>query len=261
MSLKRISDCGEEEEATFDFLEAVLKAIHVCYLAKQDLCDGENTFNSLLLYPFLNVVCFFVAETVAESNIEFKVGEAFLKSMSKQLKKSSAINDSCQYKADGLKIYLDKEIEVALLGTSSHFRSNDKAKRSFDHHKGAYGALAMMKNIADDYCFANAETFSKLKVLFVHAADDKVFLWSINFIKECSMFEMWEEKALEINPSPSAKSVFIPECISFYLYMKEELSKTARCVLQLKKEHEEALKEFRPSILKMTEEEDKAGMA
>jgi hypothetical protein len=31
---------------------------------------------------------------------------------------------------------------------------------------------------------------------------------------------MWEEKALEINPSPSAKSSFIPECITFYLYMK-----------------------------------------
>lgn len=31
---------------------------------------------------------------------------------------------------------------------------------------------------------------------------------------------MWEEKALEINTSPSAKSVFVPECITFYLYMK-----------------------------------------
>lgn len=110
-------------------------------------------------------------------------------------------------------MYLDKEIEIALLETSSHFHSNDKAKSSFGYHKGAYGALAMMKNIADEYCFATAETFCKLKVLFIHAAgkrkknwifyvgldtahlahiisDDKVLLWSIRFIQECSMFEM-----------------------------------------------------------------------
>ncbi|KAG1146144.1 hypothetical protein G6F37_000905 [Rhizopus arrhizus] len=250
---------------------------HVGYLAKQDLCDGEATFNSLLLYPFLNAVCFFVAESVAGSNVEFKVDEAFLKSMSKQLKNSNAINDSCQYKADGiLKMYLDKEVEVALLETSSHFCSKDKAKSSFDHHKGAYGALAMLKNIADEYCFATAETFSRLKVIFIHAADDKIFLWSIRFIQECSIFEMWEEKALQINTSPSAKSTFIPECITFYLYMKEVLSNTASCVLQLKAEHEEVLRQCRfratkpsptlksivkPSILKLTEEEDKSGMA
>ncbi|KAG0841740.1 hypothetical protein G6F17_013692 [Rhizopus arrhizus] len=87
---------------------------------------------------------------------------------------------------------------------------------------------------------------------------------------------MWEEKALQINPSPSAKSTFIPECITFFLYMKDVLSSTARCVLQLKSEHEEAIKECRfratkpsstlkamvkPSILKLTEEEDKTGMA
>ncbi|KAG1494651.1 hypothetical protein G6F47_009582 [Rhizopus delemar] len=206
---RKVPDC-DEEEATFDFLEAVLKAIHVSYLVKHDLCDGKATFNSLLLYPFLNAVCFFVAESVAESNVEFKI-----------------------------------ETEVALLETSSHFRSNDKAKCSFDHYKSAYGSLTMMKNLADEYYFATAETFSKLKILFIHAADDKLFLRRIRFVQECSMSEMWEEKVLEINPSHSTKSVFIPKCISLYLYMKEELSKMTSCVLQLKSEHEEALKECR----------------
>ncbi|KAG1174749.1 hypothetical protein G6F70_003704 [Rhizopus microsporus] len=201
----------DEEEATFDFLEAVLKAI---YLAKQDLYDGEATFNSLLIYPFLNAVCIFVADSVAET---------FLKSMIKQLKNSYTISDSCQYKVDGiLKVYLDKEIEVALLETSSHFLST----------------LVMIKNIVYEYCFAITEAFSKLKVLFIHAADDKALLWSIRFVEECSMFEI--------------------------------------CVLQLKSEHEEALKKCRfratkpsrtlksvvkPSILKLTEEEGNMGMA
>ncbi|RCH88793.1 hypothetical protein CU097_004531 [Rhizopus azygosporus] len=231
----------DEEEATFDFLEAVLKAI---YLAKQDLYDGEATFNSLLIYPFLNAVCIFVADSVAET---------FLKSMIKQLKNSYTISDSCQYKVDGiLKVYLDKEIEVALLETSSHFLSKDKAKCSFDHHKSIIGTLVMIKNIVYEYCFAITEAFSKLKVLFIHAADDKALLWSIRF------------------------SVFIPVCITFYLYTKEESRKSSSCVLQLKSEHEEALKKCRfratkpsrtlksvvkPSILKLTEEEGNMGMA
>lgn len=187
-----------------------------------------------MIYPFLNAVCIFVADSVAET---------FLKSMIKQLKNSYTISDSCQYKVDGiLKVHLDKEIEVALLETSSHFLSKDKAKCSFDHHKSAYDALAMIKNTVYEYCFATTEAFSKLKVLFIHAAgkrknwifyvgldtvhlthivsDDKALLWSIRFVEECSMFEMWEEKALTICPSPSAKSVFIPVCITFYLYTK-----------------------------------------
>lgn len=124
--------------------------------------DGEATFNSLLIYPFLNAVCIFVADSVAET---------FLKSMIKQLKNSYTISDSCQYKVDGiLKVHLDKEIEVALLETSSHFLSKDKAKCSFDHHKSAYDALAMIKNTVYEYCFATTEAFSKLKVLFIHAA-------------------------------------------------------------------------------------------
>ncbi|KAI8330283.1 hypothetical protein BD560DRAFT_341869 [Blakeslea trispora] len=177
-SIRKLPICNQDEEPTLNLLEEILKSVHTIYIAKQNLCDGEATFNDFLLYPFLRAVCFSVADSVTDSNIEFKVGEAMLCSMGKLLKNSSN-NDSCCYKADGIiKMFASKEVEVALLETSSHFRSQDRAKHSFNHHKGTYGVLAMLKGIADEYHLASADTFSKLKVLFVHAADDKVFLWS-----------------------------------------------------------------------------------
>ncbi|OBZ82243.1 hypothetical protein A0J61_09710 [Choanephora cucurbitarum] len=275
-SIRKLPICNQDEEPTLDLLEEILKSVHTIYIAKQNLCDGETTFNDFLLYPFLRAVCFSVANFVADSNLEFKVGEAMLCSMGKLLKHSSN-NDSCCYKADGIiKMFGFKEIEVALLETSSHFRNQDKTKHSFDHHKGTYGVLAMLKGIADEYHLASVDTFSKLKILFVHAADDKVFLWSIRFVNAFSLFEMWQEKSLQVNPSPEAKAAFVPECIAFYLHLKTELEKTVTCISTLKLEHEEQLKKnmFRPtssitslkqivnpSILKLIEEDDKIGMA
>ncbi|CAO3662567.1 unnamed protein product [Rhizopus microsporus] len=179
--------------------------------------------------------------------------------MIKQLKNSYTISDSCQYKVDGiLKVYLDKEIEVALLETSSHFLSKDKAKCSFDHHKSIIGTLVMIKNIVYEYCFAITEAFSKLKVLFIHAAGT-----SLEYSLRRRMLDVRDVRR------EGSYNLPIPFC-------QEESRKSSSCVLQLKSEHEEALKKCRfratkpsrtlksvvkPSILKLTEEEGNMGMA
>jgi hypothetical protein len=51
-----------------------------------------------------------------------------------------------------------KEIEVLLLETSGHFANTDRPKVSFDHHKGLFGALSMLKYIADEYTHGKLET-------------------------------------------------------------------------------------------------------
>lgn len=112
-----------------------------------------------------------VANAIAEetsSGAEFKMGEALLISMKKQLKDD---DDSNLYKADGIiKLYSLRELEVLLLETSSYFGSKDKTKASFDHHKGLFGALSMLKTIADEFYLGIAEVLSRVKVLFVHAS-------------------------------------------------------------------------------------------
>ncbi|KAI8390378.1 hypothetical protein BD560DRAFT_452135 [Blakeslea trispora] len=210
-SIRKLPICNQDEEPTLNLLEEILKSVHTIYIAKQNLCDGEATFNDFLLYPFLRAVCFSVADSVTDNNIEFKV-----------------------LTADGIiiKMFASKEVEVALLETSSHFRSQDRAKHSFNHHKGTYGVLAMLKGIADEYHLASADTFSKLKVLFVHAADDKVFLWSNTIYCACiSTLKLEHEEQLKKNMFRSTSSI---------TSLKQNCN---------------------PSILKLIEEDDKVGMA
>jgi hypothetical protein len=74
-------------------------------------------------------------------------------------------DESTLYKADGImSLYGFNRLEVLLLETSGHFDSSDNSKSSFDHHKGLFGALSMIKAIADNYSFGSLETFKNVKV-------------------------------------------------------------------------------------------------
>lgn len=95
--------------------------------------DGEATFNDLLIIPFLNAVANVIAKETS-SGAEFKMGEAPLIAMKKQLKDDDDVN---LYRADSIiKLYSLRELEVLLLETLYHFGSKDKTKASFDHHNG-----------------------------------------------------------------------------------------------------------------------------
>jgi hypothetical protein len=67
-------------------------------------------------------------------------------------------------------LYDLKELEILLLETSGSFGNTDMAKINFDHHKGTFGCLAMIKLIVDEYYCASEKTFQKLKKKFVNAA-------------------------------------------------------------------------------------------
>ncbi|EIE90024.1 hypothetical protein RO3G_14735 [Rhizopus delemar RA 99-880] len=127
----------------------------------------ENVFQaSILLYPFLRVISGVVAAEVNECKADFKDGEAQLESMTQQLKASGLYKDNkSQYKADGL-IKMDgiKKLEIVLLETSYRFGSKGRCKAGFDHHKGFFGSLSMMKTIADCFSLGTMESFKKVKV-------------------------------------------------------------------------------------------------
>jgi hypothetical protein len=58
------------------------------------------------------------------------------------------VDDKSQYKADGIiKLFKMKEIEVLFLETSGFFGNKGKVKINFDHHKGTFGSLAILKTI------------------------------------------------------------------------------------------------------------------
>lgn len=94
--------------------------------------------------------------------------------MSKRANNSKVEKDeSSLYYADGIISLHDYEkIEILLLETSKHFDSIHGSKSSFDHHKGLFGSLSLLKAIADTYFFGTMETFSK-----------------VNFFCPCSRYE------------------------------------------------------------------------
>ncbi|EIE84365.1 hypothetical protein RO3G_09075 [Rhizopus delemar RA 99-880] len=167
-AIRDIPDCSSGDEAIFSFLENIFRGTYRLHTSNVDLKHGESTFNSLLLYPFIEAVADFVSENMAWSKAGFRNGEAPLVSMHKQLENTELYqNDNYNYFAYGIiKLYGLKKIEVLLLETSGSFGNTDKSKISYDHHKGLFGALVMLKNIADEFPLASMKAFQKCKAFF-----------------------------------------------------------------------------------------------
>jgi hypothetical protein len=93
--------------------------------------------------------------------------------MNRQLKACNIfVSYKSQYRPDGLiKLYGLKEIELLFLETSGCFGNDDKVKLNFDHHKGMFGALAIIKCIADELEYASIDQFKKVEVFFLNASD------------------------------------------------------------------------------------------
>jgi hypothetical protein len=98
--------------------------------------------------------------------------------MTRQLKKLNLfVDEKSLYKSDGLiKLFGLKKLELVLLETSGHFTNSNKGKIKLDHHKGMYGALSMLKCIADDFSFASVDKLSPVKVFFIHATGNVSFV-------------------------------------------------------------------------------------
>ncbi|KAI7891202.1 uncharacterized protein EV154DRAFT_509002 [Mucor mucedo] len=146
--------------------------------------------------------------------------------------------DNHSYPADGIiKLYGLKNIEIVLLETSGCFGSIDKLKIAFDHHKGLFGALAMLKSIADEFPMATVEAFQKCKVFFVHGTGENICLWSLRFEPKGPIFELWLEDTLYIKPDIDDKLDALPRFLKFFWRMKCLLTESILGFAQLKKEH------------------------
>ncbi|CEG78388.1 hypothetical protein RMATCC62417_13005 [Rhizopus microsporus] len=233
---------------------------------------GEATFNNLLIFPFHKAAAITVGEET-NSGAQFKMGGVALTAMKRQTKGDG---NASIYLAGGIiKLYGLCELEVLLLETSSHFGCEDKAKSSFDHHKGLFGGVSMLKTIADEPSYGLIEAFSKLKALFVHASGTRILLWSLKYIKDGPAYELWLEKVFDINPKFGKSVEQLPQALSFYWKLKCLSRQIVDAVEELKYEHKKVLKQCRftslpvdnrgkvvnPNIMKLTEAEDKTGLS
>ncbi|KAG1445994.1 hypothetical protein G6F46_010677 [Rhizopus delemar] len=274
--IKRLSsgvEDGEDEEA-FDFLEDIFRATYKAYSSHQDIGSSEAVFNQLFVYPYLEVVAKSVKDYKCKA--DFIHGGAYLDSKTKRLKSLGCyINDKCQYKSDGLiKLYGTKKLKILLFETSGSLNNTDNVKINFDHHKGTFGSLALLKCIADEFFFASVEKFKKVKVFFVHAAESQIQLWSIRFEPE-GVFDFWRETFFDIKPDFEDKLAALPMLISFCWTMKSLVEEAVDNIVALREEHNIKKTKYRyssdtpvllydivnPIILKPTKETDSTGMA
>lgn len=75
------------------------------------------------------------------------------------------------YRADGIIRLNDLDgLEILILETAGPYGSKDERKIAFDNVKGMFGLLAMMKTMADKFCYASVELFQKLKLYLVQVS-------------------------------------------------------------------------------------------
>lgn len=102
----------------------------------------------------------------------FFPGEEHLLSMTKQLKQKGRF-----FNADGVIRLQDlHDIEVCVAEVSGVYKNTDMTKINFDHHKGMFGVLSMLKTISNELKYASLDVFQKVKVFFVHAAGKLIVL-------------------------------------------------------------------------------------
>lgn len=137
------------------------------------LSDLETIYNYRLIWRLFDVVVKFLPNCICIP------GEVRLQAVRCELVRRG-LSLSNFYNADGIIKYSKLNLELVLLETSGPFNKCSSNKKNTDHIKAAYGLLAMLNSIAYKYCYADVDLFKKLKVYFVHAAGDKVRLWSLN---------------------------------------------------------------------------------
>ncbi|EIE76042.1 hypothetical protein RO3G_00746 [Rhizopus delemar RA 99-880] len=174
--LGAIEDENGQAAEELELLEKILIEVHRSYSSHIDHNANEDAFNQLFVYPYMRVIAKSI--TISNCKADFVEGQPILESMTRQLKASNLYIDyRSQYKSDGLiKLFGLQNIELLLLETSGCFDNKVKIKLNFDHHKGMFGTLAMIKCIADEFEYASTDQFKKIKVFFLNAAGKTLML-------------------------------------------------------------------------------------
>ncbi|KAL1933418.1 hypothetical protein VTP01DRAFT_7508 [Rhizomucor pusillus] len=127
------------------------------------------------------------------------------------------------------------ELEILILETSNALDATTPTKRAFDFHKAMFGAVAMLKSIADKYKYADFSVFSALKIYFLHVADAEIRLWSVqNFQK---IFLVVREKKSGV-PSSEDDEDTLFAYIEFFWILKN-ISKTLETLEVVRKNDKE----------------------
>lgn len=130
---------------------------------------SEQSWNQSILWPVL-VACSLYLRRMKAGEATFAPGEEELFSMTV----AGPASSRAPYYADGVVRLANKSnTEICLLKTSKTTR----AKVSFDHHKGMFALLSMLKWVANQYAMAEYTHLSSLELYFLHAHGNTKDWW------------------------------------------------------------------------------------
>ncbi|ORX53578.1 hypothetical protein DM01DRAFT_254743 [Hesseltinella vesiculosa] len=154
--------------------------------------------------------------------------------MTKQLSLQGLKDGRLKYLADGvIKVNGD---ELLLTEVSSGYDNADSSKVSFDHYKAMFGMLAMLKSLSECYHGASFETFSKVKVHFVHGHGTALRHWTLSTPAK-GIFVMVKEQKAVVPINDHMKELHLDPFCTFHKTLAMALIDTLSNLKALKNDH------------------------
>ncbi|KAG1453616.1 hypothetical protein G6F56_007524 [Rhizopus delemar] len=171
-----VTTTSAAEKALID--RSLAQVLEVIAGAGKTLSSSEGCLRFYIVDPLLrNYNDFFLQHG---RSVLFFPGEIEPNAMAMQLQSQGITDGRLKYNADGKILVEDLSTEILLSEVSSSFGETSKSKTSFDHHKAMFGLLSMIRTIVSLYKYGSFETFSRLKLHFVHTHDRAIRHWTMS---------------------------------------------------------------------------------
>lgn len=173
-------------------------------LNKRDVLSKQES-----IYNYRAIFRFFDAVVSATLSCTFFPGETRLQAINKELERLK-ISAKSYYNADGVILDNNTGSGLCLLETSDPFGLIDISRETTDQVKASYGLLSMIRTIAHQFVYCDIKVYHKLKICFVHAAKDRIWLWSFCLIdKELYILNIVDSTVLPTSNSDQFKAEFM----------------------------------------------------
>lgn len=142
--------------------------------------QSEANYSGYMIWELLKIVTKFSSN----QTLCFEVGEYKVQAIKNEIiRRGDNELKSCSYNADGCHTALigGRKIELSILEVTGQFGLLDIARSTQDHVKGGFGILAVLQEIAHVFEFGSLDTFSSIRIYFLHALGTENSFLKCNF--------------------------------------------------------------------------------
>ncbi|KAF7724537.1 hypothetical protein EC973_000914 [Apophysomyces ossiformis] len=198
--------------------------------------ESEFLYKYKVLWPLLELVA---STASSEREVLMTPGETPLLAMNSDNKGKE--DNRCVFNVDGtLRVDTLDKAEMLTLEVTGAYGFKDRSRCGYDHVKGAFSCLAMLRKLAHAYYAAGFEIFSKLRMYFLHVKERKVKLWAVYTPEpEVNLLQLVKEAEFPGSFDGMDKVV---DLLDFWWELVVRVENVVRTIEKLKKEHTTTLR-------------------